>query len=102
MTTMNAAVKDAERLPLGALLALAMTGFLALLTETIPAGMLSQISEGLGVSEALAGQFVTLYAMGSLVAAIPLTAATLGWRRRPLLIVTLLALLTADAEMPSC
>lgn len=93
MTTMNAAVKNAERLPLGALLALAMTGFLALLTETIPAGMLSQISEGLGVSEAFAGQFVTLYAMGSLVAAIPLTAATLGWRRRPLMIVTLLALL---------
>lgn len=93
MTTMHAPLKGAERLPLGALLALAMTGFLALLTETIPAGMLSQISEGLGVSEALAGQFVTLYAIGSLVAAIPLTAATLGWRRRPLLIVTLLAVL---------
>ncbi|RZS35790.1 MFS transporter [Corticibacter populi] len=93
MTTTNAAPQNAERLPLAALLALAMTGFLALLTETLPAGMLSQISQGVGVSEALAGQFVTLYALGALVAAIPLTAATLGWRRRPLLIAALLALL---------
>ncbi|RIZ35911.1 MFS transporter [Pseudomonas aeruginosa] len=93
MTTTNATISGGDRLPLSALLALAMTGFLALLTETIPAGMLSQISEGLGVSEAFAGQFVTLYAIGSLVAAIPLTKATLGWRRRPLLIMALLALL---------
>lgn len=33
----------AERLPIAALLALAMTGFLALLVETIPAGMLLHI-----------------------------------------------------------
>ncbi|MEX3776594.1 MFS transporter [Pseudomonas sp. MYb118] len=93
MTTTNTAITSEERLPLGALLAMAMTGFLALLTETMPAGMLVQISQDLDVSEALAGQFVTLYAIGSLVAAIPLTAATLGWRRRPLLVATLLALL---------
>jgi len=94
MTTTTAlAGKRTERLPVAALLALAMTGFLALLTETMPAGMLSRISEDLGVSEALAGQFVTLYAIGSLVAAIPLTTATLGWRRRPLLIAALLAVL---------
>lgn len=94
MTTTNAAaLKSAERLPVTALLALAMTGFLALLTETIPAGMLSQISEYMGVSEALAGQFVSLYAIGSLVAAIPLTAATLGWRRRPLLLAALMGVL---------
>ncbi|MFU8928050.1 MFS transporter [Acinetobacter puyangensis] len=85
--------KEAERLPIAALLALAMTGFLALLVETIPAGMLLHISDDLGISETLAGQFVTLYAMGSLVAAIPLTAATQGWRRRPLLMTALTAML---------
>lgn len=74
----------AGKLPLSALLAMAMTGALAILTETLPAGMLTLVSTGLGVSEAWAGQFVTLYALGSLLAAIPLTAATRGWRRRPL------------------
>ncbi len=94
MTTTTATVGErTERLPVAALLALSMTGFLALLTETMPAGMLLRISQDLGVSEALAGQFVTLYAIGSLVAAIPLTAATLGWRRRPLLIAALVAVL---------
>ena len=62
-----------------------MTGFLALLTETLPAGMLLRISAGMGISETLAGQFVTLYAIGSVAAAVPLTA-TQGWRRRPLLL----------------
>lgn len=94
MTTTTATGGErTERLPVAALLALSMTGFLALLTETMPAGMLLRISQDLGVSEALAGQFVTLYAIGSLVAAIPLTAATLGWRRRPLLIAALVAVL---------
>ena len=93
LTMNNTAAAGTDRLPLPALLALAMAGFLTLLTETIPAGMLSRISEGLGVSEALAGQFVSLYAIGSLVAAIPLTAATQGWRRRPLLLAALAGLL---------
>lgn len=37
----------------------------------------------------MAGQFVTLYAVGSLVAAIPLITATQGVRRRPLLLLAL-------------
>lgn len=82
-----------DRLPWMALLALAMAGFLVLLTEIIPAGMLLQMSEDIGVSEALTGQLVTIYAIGSIVAAIPLTAATMGWRRKPLLITTLCVLL---------
>lgn len=31
------------------------------MTENMPAGLLPQIGEGLGVSEAMAGQTVTLY-----------------------------------------
>ncbi|KAF1015534.1 MAG: Purine ribonucleoside efflux pump NepI [Stenotrophomonas maltophilia] len=69
-------------LPVAALLAFAMTGFIAILTETLPAGLLPQIASGLQVSDALAGQFVTLYALGSLLAAIPLTLATQRWPRR--------------------
>ncbi|NNA67972.1 MFS transporter [Pseudomonas gessardii] len=78
-----------ERLPLAGLLALATAGFITILTEAMPAGLLPQMSTGLGVSEALVGQLVTLYALGSLLAAIPLTIATRGWRRRPLLLMAI-------------
>ncbi|XYQ53398.1 MFS transporter [Pectobacterium carotovorum] len=77
---------SAERLPLSGLLALAMAAFITLLTEIMPAGLLSSISEGLNVSESLAGQFITAYAVGALVAAIPVTTLTQGMRRRPLLL----------------
>jgi len=76
-----------ERLPWAGLIALAMAGFICILTETIPAGLLIPISEGLGVSESLAGQLVTAYALGSLIAAIPITTATQGWHRKPLLLL---------------
>ncbi|PKA68336.1 putative MFS family arabinose efflux permease [Pseudomonas baetica] len=75
-----------ERLPLAALLALATAGFITVMTEAMPAGLLPQMSDGLGVSQALIGQLVTLYAIGSILAAIPLTIATRTWRRRPLLL----------------
>lgn len=78
-----------DTLPLGGLLALASAGFITILTEAMPAGLLPQMGEGLGVSPALVGQLVTLYALGSLVAAIPLTLLTRGWRRRPLLLVAI-------------
>ena len=78
-----------ETLPLGGLLALASAGFITILTEAMPAGLLPQMGEGLGVSPALVGQLVTLYALGSLVAAIPLTLLTRGWRRRPLLLAAI-------------
>ena len=81
-------VARTEKLPYAALLAFAMTGFIAILTETLPAGLLPQIGAGLGVSEVLAGQLVTLYALGSIVAAIPLTVATRGWPRRRVLLMT--------------
>jgi predicted MFS family arabinose efflux permease len=48
-----------------------------------------QMAQGLVVSEAWVGQTVTVYAIGSLVAAIPLTVATQGIRRRPLLLAAM-------------
>ncbi|KRE41829.1 MFS transporter [Paenibacillus sp. Soil522] len=67
-----------------------MAGFICILTESLPAGLLPQLAKDLDVTEALAGQLVTLYAVGSLLAAIPLTAATRGWRRRPLLLLCII------------
>lgn len=81
------------RLPWFALLALAMTGFICILTETIPAGLLPLIGEGLHVTQSMAGQLITLYAIGSLVAAIPFTIFTGGYRRRPLLIFIIVGFL---------
>ncbi|WP_338651391.1 MFS transporter [Lysinibacillus sp. Y5S-8] len=82
-----------ERLPWAGLIALAMAGFICILTETIPAGLLIQISEGLAVSESLAGQLVTAYALGSIIAAIPITTATQGWHRKPLLLLCIIGFL---------
>lgn len=78
-----------DRLPWAALLALATAAFITILTEALPAGLLPQMAQGLGVSEGWVGQTVTLYALGSLVAAIPLTAATQGVRRRALLLAAI-------------
>ena len=78
---------SSRRLPLAPLLAFAMTGFIAILTETLPAGLLPAIGEGLGISQVMAGQLVSIYALGSLLAAIPLTVLTSGWRRKKVLLL---------------
>ncbi|MCM2402801.1 MFS transporter [Rhizobium sp. S153] len=85
-----------ERMPLAGLCALAVAGFVTILTEALPAGLLPQIGGALGVSEAMAGQWISIYALGSLLAAIPLTAATRSWRRRPLLLGAIIGFAIAN------
>lgn len=80
---------SSERLPLSGLLALAMTGFIAILSETLPAGLLDQIADGMHISQAMAGQWVTAYALGSLLTAIPLVTLTQGWYRRRALLLAI-------------
>lgn len=86
-----------KRLPIGALLALAMTGFICIVTETLPAGLLPLISEGLTISPSMAGQMVTAYALGSVLAVIPMTIATRGWRRRNVLLLTIVGFLVFNS-----
>lgn len=81
------------RLPWLALLALAMTGFICIFTETIPAGLLPHLAEGLNISKGMAGQLVTSYAVGSIVAAIPFAMFTGRFRRRPLLLAIIVGFL---------
>ncbi|WP_405719916.1 MFS transporter [Streptomyces sp. NBC_01537] len=78
-----------DRLPLGGLLALAAGGFITIMLETLPAGILPAMSGDLGISEAAAGQTVTVFAIGSIAGAIPLVGATVGWPRRRLLLLAL-------------
>jgi predicted MFS family arabinose efflux permease len=54
------------------------------------------MAQGLAVSQASIGQTVTIYAIGSLVAAIPLVAATQGVRRRPLLLAAIAGFVLAN------
>ncbi|MFI6518832.1 MFS transporter [Spirillospora sp. NPDC050679] len=85
-----------DRLPMPALLALATAVFITSLTETLPAGVLPQMSRALGVTESAAGQTVTIYAIGTALLAIPLTAATAGWRRKRLLLTAVAAFAVAN------
>ncbi|MEV0264686.1 MFS transporter [Streptomyces sp. NPDC050617] len=83
--------------PVPALVAMACTGFIVIMTETLPAGLLPQLAAGLDVSEGSAGQLVSAYAIGTVLAAIPAIALTRGIRRKPLLLTGLLGFLVANA-----
>ncbi|MFD7230333.1 MFS transporter [Streptomyces sp. NPDC059881] len=81
--------EEPQKLPILALLALATAVFITSLTETLPAGLLPAMSGDLRVSESATGQTVTIYAIGTALTAIPLTAATAGWRRKQLLLTAM-------------
>ncbi|WP_346768142.1 MFS transporter [Streptomyces tendae] len=85
-----------DRLPIAALISLFMAGFITTLTEALPAGVLPQMSDALGVSESMAGQTVTIYAVATLLTAIPVAVATTNWPRRHLLVVALIGFLVAN------
>lgn len=86
-----------ESLPWANLLALSMAAFITILTEALPAALLPQMAQDLGVSQAWIGQTVTTYAFGSLVAAIPLVTMTRSMRRRPLLMAAVLGFALANS-----
>jgi predicted MFS family arabinose efflux permease len=77
------------KLPLAALLPLSTAAFSTLLTEMMPAGLLPQMSVSLRCSPAAIGLLVSVCAIASTVAAIPVVAVTRGLPRRPLLIALL-------------
>jgi len=82
-----------EHLPTGKLLAFTLAGFLTIMTEIIPAGLLPLISKDLVVSESLTGQLISVYALGSVVAAIPIVFATRSWSRKSLFLLAISGLL---------
>ncbi|MGW2227283.1 MFS transporter [Streptomyces formicae] len=94
--TLNSPPTEPQKLPLLALLALATAVFITSLTETLPAGLLPAMSADLGVSESATGQTVTVYAIGTALTAIPLTAATSAWRRKRLLLTAMAGFAAAN------
>ena len=87
---------QARGFPWAALLVMALMGFLLIATETMPAGLLPQIASGLNSTEGAAGQFVSAYALGTVIAALPAIAMTRGLRRKPVFIVGILGFLAAN------
>lgn len=89
-------IRHDERLPWAGLLALFFAGFLSILNETLPAGLLPDIARALDVTEAVAGQTVTVYALATAVSAIPLSVALRRWNRRTVLVTALAAFVVAN------
>lgn len=83
-------------MPWAALLIMALMGFVLIASETMPAGLLPQIADGLDASQATAGQLVSAYALGTVLAAIPVTALTRGMRRKPVALTGLIGILVAN------
>lgn len=85
-----------QRFPLPALLVMALTGFILIATETMPAGLLPHIAAGLNVAEGTAGQLVSAYALGTIVLTVPAIALTRGMRRKPVFLIGIVGFLLVN------
>ncbi|QIH98898.1 MFS transporter [Rhodococcoides fascians A21d2] len=78
--------------PLPKLLVLAAAAFIYVTAETLPVGLLPEISGDLGVSEAAVGLLLTFYAYGVAVMTMPLIRFVREWPRRRVVVITVAAL----------
>jgi len=88
---------DDRRLPVLALIALALIGFILVAMETMPAGLLPDIAAGMATSEGTVGLFVSAYALGTVIVTVPAISLTRRFRRKPLLLVSVTGLILANA-----
>ncbi len=73
--------------------------FIAILSEMVPSGILPHISEGLGITDAQAGQMVGVYALASAICAIPLVTATMRFNRKQLLLLLLIGFAVSNVAV---
>jgi predicted MFS family arabinose efflux permease len=85
------------RIPFPGLLALFSAGFLGILNETVPAGLLPEMSRSLGLSDSAVGQTITIYALATAMTVIPLNAVMKNWGRRSVLVAGLVVYALANA-----
>ncbi len=69
---------------------------MGILTEALPAGVLPEMARDLSVSESAMGQALTVYAIATGVAAIPLSVTTAAWRRKHLLLLAVTVFAVAN------
>ncbi|WP_229067812.1 MFS transporter [Actinoplanes sp. DH11] len=80
-----------------ALVVLGTSTFCYVTAETLPVGLLPQISTGLNVTEAQVGLLLTSYAVVAALSTIPLTALTMRVPRHTLLAVTVAVFVVSQA-----
>ncbi|MGU3435671.1 MFS transporter [Actinomycetes bacterium M1A6_2h] len=74
------------------LMTLAATAFVYVTAETLPVGLLPEISTGLDVSESRVGLLLTFYAYAVAIVTMPLIRAVTTWDRRTVVVITAAAL----------
>jgi len=62
----------------------------------MPAGLLPDIASGLGTSEGLVGQFISVWALGTVLVTVPAISMTRRFRRKPLLLISIAGLILAN------
>ncbi|MGB7364767.1 MAG: MFS transporter [Rhodococcus sp. (in: high G+C Gram-positive bacteria)] len=75
-----------------ALIVLGGTAFVYVTAETLPVGLLPEMSADLGVGESAIGLLLTFYAFAVAAITLPLLAAVKSWDRRTVVVVTAAAL----------
>ncbi|WP_249999634.1 MFS transporter [Actinoplanes sp. M2I2] len=80
-----------------ALAVLGASSFFYVTAETLPVGLLPEISQGLGVAESDIGLLLTSYAVVAAVSTIPLTALTMRVPRHLLLAITMVIFVVSQA-----
>ncbi|GAB3231022.1 MFS transporter [Glycomyces halotolerans] len=88
---------DLDRRSVAALLALAVAAFCYVTAETVPVGLLSQISTDLRVPPSQVGLLVTGYAVTVAVLTLPLVRLVARVPRRPLMIALMAVMVVATA-----
>lgn len=85
-----------RKMPWPALVLLAAMGFLLIAAETMPAGLLPVMAGDLGVSEGTIGQFISVWALGTVIVTVPAISLTRGLRRKPLTLTVITGLIVAN------
>ncbi|WP_100814484.1 MFS transporter [Microbacterium lacus] len=99
MSTSTAAAQTSapvSRFPLRALLLLSFGVLVTVTAESLPAGLMPELSADLGVSSAQIGLLISVWALTVIVTSIPLTRATARFDRRLVIAVALAAFALAN------
>jgi DHA1 family inner membrane transport protein len=94
--TSTSPITVVPKFPWVGLIALAGAVFLSVTSEMIPTGLLPDMSQSLGVSEAQIGLLVTVFAFTVVITSTPLTALTKRWPRHGMIVGILVVLAVSN------
>lgn len=85
-----------QAMPWLALGLLATMGFILVSAETMPAGLLPVIADSMGISEGTVGQFISAWALGTVIVTVPAISLTRRFRRKPLILAAIACLIVSN------